>query len=49
MITFNLVDIGEFFVNKYRAQARKSGFFQAATNLRKQGVPLETALLILVH
>lgn len=40
--------IGDWFVAKYRKLASEVGTFQAARNLRKQGVPLEVALLILV-
>lgn len=39
--------ISDFFVAKYRTQAAVSGHYQAAKNLRKQGVPLEMAVLIL--
>jgi hypothetical protein len=39
--------IAEFFVVKYRTQAMVSGHFQTARNLRKQGVPLEVARMIL--
>lgn len=41
------VAIAEFFVVKYCMQAAVSGHYQAAKNLRKQGVPLEVAMLIL--
>ena len=41
------LDIAEFFVVKYRTQAVVSGYYQAAKNLRKQGVPLEVAMMIL--
>ncbi len=40
--------IGEFFTQKYREQARAVGYQQAAKNLRKQGVPLEVARLVLL-
>ncbi len=40
--------IGWWLVNKYQQQAAANGFLAAAKNLRKQGVPLEAALLILV-
>ena len=39
--------ISDFFVAKYRTQAAVSGHYQAAKNLRKQGVPLEVAMMIL--
>ncbi len=39
--------IGLFFVLKARRQARELGHFRAAANLRKQGVPLHIAHLIL--
>lgn len=40
--------IGEFFIAKYRARAAESDHRTVATQLRKQGVPLEQALLILL-
>lgn len=39
--------IAEFFVVKYCMQTVVSGHYQAARNLRKQGVPLEVAMMIL--
>jgi hypothetical protein len=39
--------IAMHYKNKYRQQAAVSGHYQAAKNLRKQGVPLEIARLIL--
>lgn len=39
--------IAGYYKNKYRAQAAVSGHYQAAKNLRKQGVPLEMARMIL--
>ena len=39
--------IGRWLICKARRQARESGIQQAAANLRKQGVPLPLALLIL--
>lgn len=39
--------IGDWFVAKYRGLALRVGTQQAAANMRKQGVPLEVALLIL--
>ena len=41
--------IAEYFVVKYRTQAEVSGHYQAAKNLRKQGVPLEIAMMILFN
>lgn len=40
--------IGAWFYAKYRIQARKLGVYQAARNLRKQGVPIEIARAILL-
>ena len=39
--------IATFYKDKYRSQAAVSGHYQAAKNLRKQGVPLEVTLAIL--
>jgi len=39
--------IAEFFVVKYCMQAAVSGHYQAAKKLRKQGLPLEVAMMIL--
>jgi hypothetical protein len=39
--------ISDFFVAKYCTQAMVLGHYKAAKNLRKQGVPLEMAMLIL--
>jgi hypothetical protein len=39
--------IATFYKDKYRNQAAVSGHYQAAKNLRKQGVPLEVTLAIL--
>lgn len=39
--------IAGYYKCKYRTQAAVSGHYQAAKNLRKQGVPLEVAMLIL--
>lgn len=36
-----------YYQSKYREQARVSGYRRAAANLRKQGVPIEVALVIL--
>jgi hypothetical protein len=41
--------IASYLRQKYVNQARVSGYHQAAKNLRKQGVPLEIALLILFN
>ena len=40
--------IGWFVGDKYRAQARKVGTYQAARNMRKQGFPLALARLVLL-
>jgi hypothetical protein len=40
--------IGAYFVEKYRGRAADAGHRAVATQLRKQGVPLEHALLILL-
>jgi hypothetical protein len=40
--------IGEWFTVKWRDRAAEAGAFKAATQLRKQGVPLVVALAILV-
>ncbi len=39
--------IGRWLWAKARRQQREQGTFQAAKNLRKQGVPLPVALLVL--
>lgn len=39
--------IAGYFRSKYRQQAANSGYFRAARNLKKQGVPIEIAKLIL--
>jgi hypothetical protein len=39
--------VGQFLIEKYQRQARESGYHNAARNLRKQGVPLDVALVIL--
>ena len=39
--------IAEYYRGKYRQQAMVSSHYQAAKNLRKQGVPLEMAMMIL--
>lgn len=48
MKVFDMVRCGAWFVNKYRAQAKEGGYFNAARNLRKQGVPIEVALVVLL-
>lgn len=40
--------IGNRIIQKYRVQMIEHGAFQTARNLRKQGIPLEAALLILI-
>jgi hypothetical protein len=40
--------IGDRIIQKYRVQMLEHGAFKAARNLRKQGIPLEAALLILL-
>ncbi len=39
---------GQFLINKYRTRAATAGYSAAAGQLRKQGFPLEQALLILL-
>lgn len=39
--------VGAWFVTKYQNQAESGSVFQSAKNLKKQGVPLEIALLTL--
>lgn len=41
--------VGEWFFAKYRRQAAETGVARVAKNLRKQGVPIEVALAILVY
>lgn len=41
------IDAGQWFVAKARRQADQHGVQAAARNLRKQGVPVELALLVL--
>lgn len=41
------IHVGHWMTAKYRALAQVSGHRRAAANLRKQGVPLRVALLIL--
>jgi hypothetical protein len=40
--------VASWFISKARAQAQTSGYYRAAVNLRKQGVPLELARLMLL-
>lgn len=40
--------LGYWLVQKYRTAARERGYFAVAAQLRKQGVPLEVARLILL-
>lgn len=40
-------NLGNWLANKYRKQAKELGTFRAATNMRKQGIPIEFALQIL--
>jgi len=40
--------VGDWFVDKYIDQQRKHGTLKTAANMRKQGVPIEHALAILV-
>jgi len=40
--------IGYWLARKAREQAMVGSYYQAAKNLRKQGVPLEMALVILL-
>lgn len=40
--------IANFFVERGRQQVAENGYFKAAQRLRKQGVPLGIALLILI-
>lgn len=40
--------VGDFFIAKHRRRAAEVGTQAAAVQLRKQGVPLDVALLILL-
>jgi hypothetical protein len=40
--------VGDFVVQKYRAQRRKVGAYQTARNMRKQGFPLWLTRLVLL-
>lgn len=39
--------LGMWFLNKWRARLEKVSVYQAAANMRKQGAPIEVALLVL--
>ncbi len=41
--------IGRYIADKFRKQAREYGYLSAAKRLKKQGIPLEMALQILVY
>ena len=41
--------IGLFFAQKYRNQAVTGGVPKAARNMRKQGIPVDMAVLILAY
>lgn len=41
--------VGRWLASKARRQQRESGTAQAAANLRKQGVPMPLAMLILAQ
>lgn len=45
----NLETIGLYVVSKYRRQANQKGVQAAARNMRKQGLPLDLALLVLAR
>lgn len=45
----HVVNLGAFFFRKARANQAESGTYQAARNLRKQGVPLPLALDVLAR
>ena len=42
------ISAGRWIVGKARRQAAEVGYQQAAKNLRKQGIPLNVALIILL-
>jgi hypothetical protein len=44
----NVLTIGRWFVEHYQKRKRVSGTFKTAVQLRKQGVPLHIATLILI-
>lgn len=39
--------VGLWIIQKYRAQAKDHGTFKAASNMRKQGFPIELARAVL--
>lgn len=41
--------IGQFIADKFRKHAREHGYESAARRLRKQGIPLQMALHILIY
>lgn len=46
--TIFAVYVGDWIMQKYRARASESGTYVVARQLRKQGIPLEIARLILL-
>lgn len=48
MRSFQFYILGRLMAEKYQRQSRESGTAQAARNMRKQGVPLAAALIVLV-
>lgn len=40
--------VGDYIVSKYRRRAKQAGYYKAALQLKKQGIPLEIARLILL-
>ena len=40
--------IGDYFFRKYRDRAAKVGYYKAALQMRKQGIPLEVTRAILL-
>lgn len=42
-----MIAIAQYFTNKWRQRATGTGHFMAAKQMRKQGIPIEMALLIL--
>lgn len=41
--------IGAYICNKFRSHARECGYESAARRLRKQAIPIEIALSILIY
>lgn len=41
--------IASWFIGKWKQRQAESGTFQAASNMRKQGIPLSIALAVLAH